>query len=139
MTPVITTDFEVIHDPIVILDVDEAYSVSAGDDPEVDTVYFAVANGPGGWYLTAVLDSDSSHFVGDLCTDDGPYTSEHEAKLAGLGASLEWMVTNDHWDTEIDSRLVSIFHCPFDVPPVDDEPDGYLDMSYEGSTDLGGF
>lgn len=91
--------------PIVEIDVDEAYSVSAGEDGVIDTVYFDIAEQDGKWWLSAMIDCDSASFVDSLVKDDGPYDSENDALMGGLNAAVDWMVNNDYGDYEVDSRL----------------------------------
>lgn len=62
---------------------------------ERDGVYYQVAEGPGGWYLTVVVDSDTGSFVDTITKDDGPYSSEGEALEAGRGAAMDWCADND--------------------------------------------
>ena len=77
--------------PIVKFDPDDAWYV--GD--ENDGVYYQVAEGADGWYMTAVVDSDSGSFVDNLTTDDGPYDTERAALDAGRCAAKEWCIWND--------------------------------------------
>ena len=90
--------------PAVIaeVDVDEAYSV--GD--EDDVVYYSVALGPDGYYLSAIIDSTTGAFVDSLVSDDGPYTTEEDAIEAGLDLALGWLSDNEIFDYEIDARVV---------------------------------
>lgn len=87
--------------PIVEFDVDEAYAVST----DRDSVYFCIAENRKGWWMTAVVDSDTGHFVDTYIADDGPYRTEREAQLAGLSAAGQWFMDNGLSDYEIDSRL----------------------------------
>lgn len=60
-----------------------------------DNVYVGVGEGPDGWYVSAVVDSDTGSFVDSLVTDDGPYTTQAEALEAGKNAGREWCYTNN--------------------------------------------
>lgn len=62
---------------------------------ERDGVYYQVAEGPSGWYFTAVVDSDTGGFVDTIVKDDGPYSSEREAQSAGESWAIEWCLTNE--------------------------------------------
>jgi hypothetical protein len=75
---------------IVPFDVDDATYV--GD--ENDGVYYQVAKGEDGWYMTAVVDCNTAHFVDDLVVDDGPYESEAAAIMGGKNAAFEWCMNN---------------------------------------------
>ena len=74
---------------IVPFDVDDATYV--GD--EENGVYYQVARGADGWYLTAVVDTAS--FVDNLVVDDGPYDSEADAIQGGKNAAFDWCFAND--------------------------------------------
>ena len=50
---------------------------------EEDGVYYQTAEGPDGWYVTAVVDCNSTHFVETLLDDDGPYETEADAENVG--------------------------------------------------------
>ena len=81
--------------PIVVFDCDEASYL--GD--ERDGVYYQVAEGPGGWFLTVVVDCDTASFIQTTTADDGPYASEAEALEAGKGAAIEWCANNNvEWE-----------------------------------------
>jgi len=93
---------------VAVVEFDDAYSVSAGDE-EVDSVYFDVAQDDAGqWFMSASLDCESSHFTIELVVDYGPYDSEEAALQAGLNTALEWMAANDYSEYEVDSRLTYI-------------------------------
>ena len=77
--------------PIAIVDFDTATYV--GD--ENDGVYFAVAKGPDGWYVSASVDCNSRHWTDTLITDDGPYPTESSARLAGKDCARSWCRDND--------------------------------------------
>jgi hypothetical protein len=49
---------------------------------------------PVGWYLTAVVDSDSSGVTCDLVRGEGPFTSETEALLCGYDLATSWCRDN---------------------------------------------
>lgn len=93
------------------VDWDEAYSVAHDTEEEpVDVVYFDVAEGPDGWYLSMDLDCNSGGFTETLGDDDGPYNGKEAAILAGFDGALDWFGTNwpeDAMPSEdaIDSRL----------------------------------
>jgi hypothetical protein len=73
------------------VDVDAAfYEGSSGDG-----VYYDVARGPGGWFMSAIVDSDTGSFVDTLVQDDGPYRSKRRALQAGQDAARDWCYTND--------------------------------------------
>ena len=74
---------------IVPFDVDSASYV--GD--ENDGVYYQVARGDDGWYMTAVVDAAS--FVDNLVVDDGPYDSEAAAIEGGKNSAFDWCFDND--------------------------------------------
>jgi hypothetical protein len=76
---------------IVPFDVDSATYV--GD--ENDGVYYQVARGDDGWYMTAVVNCDTASFVDDLVVDDGPYDSEADAIEGGKNAAFGWCFDND--------------------------------------------
>lgn len=93
---------------VAVVDFDEAYSVSAGEEV-VDSVYFDVAqDAAGAWFMSAALDCDSSHYTDNLVVDDGPYPSEEDALRAGLNVAREWMAANAYSDYEVDSRLARL-------------------------------
>lgn len=83
--------------PIVDFDVDEATYV--GD--EEDGVYYQVAKGRKGWYMTAVVDCNTAAFVDTLVSDDGPYDSEAHAITAGQNCAIEWCMDNDVVQTKM--------------------------------------
>lgn len=61
---------------------------------ERDGCYYQVAEGPDGWYVTVVVDSDTGHFVMDLTTNDGPYDSEEHASQVGRDLCTTWCIDN---------------------------------------------
>lgn len=75
---------------IVPFDTDDATYVGDGNDG----VYYQVAKGDDGWYLTAVVDCNSAHFTADLVVDDGPYESEAAAIMGGKNAAFGWCLDN---------------------------------------------
>jgi len=77
--------------PIVNFDVDKAQYI--GDDN--DGVYYQIAKGAQGWFVTAVVDSDTGSFVDNLFVDDGPYDSAFEAERAGRDAAVTWCHDNE--------------------------------------------
>ena len=70
---------------IVPSDWDNAWYV--GD--EEDGCYINVGIGPGGWYITVVIDSNRRGFTDNLLSDDGPYESEEDALKAAVDASAD--------------------------------------------------
>ena len=77
---------------ICLVDVDDgATYIGSGDDG----VYFDAAEGPDGWYMSAIVDSDTGHFVDSLVTDDGPYETRERAIEAGRNAAYDWCMNND--------------------------------------------
>ena len=70
------------------VDFDTADYIGSGENG----VYYAVGEGPDGWYLSTTVDSSS--FTDTLTKDDGPYKTEEEAKEGGRSAAVEWCVTN---------------------------------------------
>lgn len=75
---------------IVAFSADEAEYI--GD--ERDGIYYQTAEGPGGWYLTIVVDSDTGGFVDTITKDDGPHSSEAEALQAGKDVAIGWCIDN---------------------------------------------
>lgn len=73
------------------MDVDSAHYVGDG----TDGVYYDAAPHRGKWYASALVDSDTGHFVDSLFTDDGPHDTEEEALRAGRNGATEWCFTND--------------------------------------------
>ncbi|UCC74004.1 MAG: hypothetical protein JSV86_05455 [Gemmatimonadota bacterium] len=76
---------------IVEWDIDEATYVGDG----ADGVYYLVDEGPDGWYVTVVVDSETGGFVDTLYEDDGPHPSAAEADRAGRDAAIEWCTWNE--------------------------------------------
>ena len=92
------------------IDIDTAYSCSSeSEDGTVDTVYWNVCQQPNGWYLSAMVDSDTGHFVESLGMDDGPYDNEHDATVGGINAALQWHTDNETGDLEWDTRLLALY------------------------------
>ena len=75
---------------IVKFDVDDADYCGDGEDG----VYVCVGEKGGQWYYTAVVDSNTAHYVDDLVIDQGPFVSEEDARVAGRGVALEWCTVN---------------------------------------------
>jgi hypothetical protein len=96
--------------PICEIDVDEAKYLGGGDESSSDGVYFDAKQEGGLWYMSAIVDSDTGHFVDTLVQDDGPYPSYEEAMEAGINAALEWAMTNEVVieDKEIDATRDAI-------------------------------
>jgi hypothetical protein len=82
--------------PICVIDIDGARY--EGD--ERDGIYYDAAEGPGGWYLSAIVDCDSSGFTDTYFQDDGPYESREAAMLAGQNAARDWCIDNDVRDDD---------------------------------------
>ena len=78
-------------EPIVTFNSEHAEYV--GD--EDDGCYYQVAQGPGGWYVTVVVDCNTGSFCMDIVTDDGPYSSESKALQAGSDAAWTWCIDNE--------------------------------------------
>jgi hypothetical protein len=77
--------------PIATVDMDTATYVGNEDDG----VYFTVAKSRNGWYVSTLVDCNTSHFTDVLQTDDGPYKTEADAQRAGHHAAVNWCVDND--------------------------------------------
>jgi hypothetical protein len=75
---------------IVEFDVDEAKYLGG----EEDGVYWMTAQGPDGWYVTVVIDSDTGGFVENLETDAGPFSSEGDADQYGRNQASDWLMAN---------------------------------------------
>lgn len=60
----------------------------------LDGVYYAVAEGADGWYMSAIVDCDTASFADSLVTDDGPYEDEKAALAAGQNAAFDWCASN---------------------------------------------
>ena len=71
-------------------DVDAATYVGDG----TDGVYFQIQACPDGWYMTAVVDSDTGSFVDTVVSDDGPYATAEEATQAGRSFAENWCADN---------------------------------------------
>jgi hypothetical protein len=67
---------------------------------EEDGVYYAAAEGPDGWYFSAVVDCSSAGFTMTLCTDDGPHADENKALSHALTEAQEWCLMNNVLITE---------------------------------------
>jgi len=78
---------------IVKFDIDYALGLCSRDG--ADCVYWMTARGRGGYFVTVVVDSETGSFVETMVKDDGPYSSEREADMAGLDAAAGWMSDND--------------------------------------------
>lgn len=75
---------------IINFSVDNAVYVGDG----TDGVYYQTGQGPDGWYVTVVVDSETGSFVDTLIEDDGPYASEADAEQSGVNAAREWCHDN---------------------------------------------
>jgi hypothetical protein len=76
-----------------------AYSIVSFDDAKYvgddeDGVYYQAAEGPDGWYVSTVVDCNTSGFCEGYITDDGPYPTEAEAVQAGHDSASEWCFDN---------------------------------------------
>jgi len=69
------------------------HAIYVGDDE--DGVYFQTAKGPDGWYVTAVVDSNTGAFVDTILDDDGPYETEEDAEVAGRDCATQWCFDNE--------------------------------------------
>jgi hypothetical protein len=92
-----------------ICEVDMDTAAYVGD--ETDGVYYAVAHQPRGkakgWYVSTVVDCNSSSFCQPLITDDGPYATEAEAWAAGMNGARDWCIENDvRYDEDDEPNLV---------------------------------
>jgi len=76
--------------PIAEVDFDDGEYIGDGQDG----VYVQAAEGPDGWYVSTVVDSDTGGFVDSLCKDDGPYPTEKEALRAGRHSAMDWCMEN---------------------------------------------
>lgn len=56
-------------------------------------VYYQVAKGLDGWYVTAVVDSDS--FVDTIYRNKGPFKTKGEALIEGILTGMNWCLLND--------------------------------------------
>jgi hypothetical protein len=84
-------------DIVVKWDIDSAESLCGGyrnASSYDDCVYWQVAKGKDGWYVSAMVDSKTGNFVDDLFTDDGPYDTEAEAHEVGLLSATNWINDN---------------------------------------------
>jgi hypothetical protein len=90
--------------PHAIVDFDADYAESLCGKDGRDCVYWQTAEGPRGYYVTTVVDSDTGSFVDNLTVDDGPYTTERDADEAGLNAAIEWLADNQVKYTQTDYR-----------------------------------
>jgi hypothetical protein len=61
---------------------------------DVDGGYYQVGEGPDGWYVSNLIDSDTGGFVDSLVTDDGPYETEEKAWQAGRDGIADWCIEN---------------------------------------------
>lgn len=75
---------------IVDWDIDEATYV--GD--EEDGAYYLAGEGPDGWYVTVLVDCNTSHFTDEIVTDDGPYATREAAEMGGKNAAYGWCGDN---------------------------------------------
>lgn len=101
---------------IVPFSVDGAEYVGDGDDG----CYYQVAEGPGGWYFTVVVDSDTGSFVDTIAKDDGPYATHKAAWETGRGLAIEWCLTNHiSYDEErgVEHHDVGKVQTSFEVHP----------------------
>jgi hypothetical protein len=95
---------------IVPWDIDSAESLcNSGRSGGNHCVYWQTAEGPDGWYVTVVIDSESGGggFVDNLATDDGPYATEAEAHCAGLHTAADWFYDNNVRFTQKDYKAAA--------------------------------
>ena len=71
-----------------------------------DGGHVAWAEGPKGWYISIVIDCNTASFVETHTEDDGPYPTERDAAIAGIGAIIEWCCENN---VEIESCDASAY------------------------------
>jgi hypothetical protein len=79
-----------LPEPLVDFDFDIATYVGDGQDG----CYYQTGEGPGGWYVTVVVDSDTGHFVMDMVTASGPYDTEGHAEQVGRDLATTWCIDN---------------------------------------------
>jgi len=81
---------------IAIVDMSIDEYIGDGDDG----VYWTVAQGPDGWYGSAIVDSYTGHFETELVSDKGPYQTEGEAITAMCDLAKEWCRENCFYSWE---------------------------------------
>ncbi len=59
-----------------------------------DGGYYQSGEGPDGWYVSSIIDSDTGSFVDAYITDDGPYPTEAMADQAGGDGIRNWCIEN---------------------------------------------
>jgi hypothetical protein len=79
------------HKRIAEVDFDESEYIGS----EEDGVYYAVAEGPDGWYYSCDVDCNSANFTDVLVSDEGPYGTHAAARDAARVQATEWCLTND--------------------------------------------
>lgn len=89
--PGVTGDDSEAKQQIAVVDMDHAHYLGTGEDG----VYFDVAQGKDGWYVTTTVDTNTGAHCGDMTVDDGPYPTEGEALEAGLDHAYDWLITNE--------------------------------------------
>jgi len=79
-----------------------------------DGVYYTVREHPDGFYVSAVVDSGTGHFVHGLFHDNGPFGSEEEAMDHAQVEAGHWCCTNGVELTPPDSAPGSLLDlaCP---------------------------
>ena len=95
------------REPICEVDVDESYYIGSGEDGVYFNVKYFTDGGENaevnGWYMSAIVDCDTSGFTQALFSDDGPYETYEDAANAGLHAAIDWCVDNE---VEIDDLKI---------------------------------
>lgn len=69
------------------IDCDQAAYIGNEDD---GCYYQVFEDENGDWWLSVIVDCQTSGFSQSLADGDGPYDTEHDAKLAGFMLSKEW-------------------------------------------------
>jgi len=87
--------------PIVTVDVDAAYRVSADED----VLYINTGEHGCFWYYTITVDFGTGRFVASPVQDFGPFRSERAAKKTALARVTDWMHTNTITEFYVDPRL----------------------------------
>lgn len=72
---------------------DEAFYLGTGEDG----VYFDAGQCEDGWFVSTLVDCNTSGFCEPAVTDDGPYESRGRALEAGLDAAYDWLMTNEFY------------------------------------------
>ena len=92
-------------------------SVTSDHNEPVEAIILDTVNSLDGWYISAVIDSESASFIEALFLDDGPHQSEKDALRMGVGLASDWFSEND-LSFDVDERLsfldqhVMLIECP---------------------------